>query len=1055
MINPNTIAQIFQTLRIEDIIKQEVTLIKKGANLIGCCPFHEEKTPSFTVSPAKGIYKCFGCQKAGNGINFLMDHGHKTYPEALKYVADYYNILIDEKPPTKKQLVEIDNKKEMAKFNNLVAEFYHKQLFEPENALVFEYALSRFSLNSIKEWKIGFAPGGYTTLYNIAKDKGYKNEFLVSTSLVTKSQKNGKYYDFMQKRLVFPVLDISKEVISFSARILPWEDTGDFSKFLNLKDTLLYKKSEVLYGMNKAVTPISNNKSAVLVEGNPDTVAMHELNITNVVAPCGTSLADGQIKLLNRFADRITLLFDGDTAGKNALLKYGKQIVEHQIIPYAAILPDKQDPASFFTSEKHYNQWIKDNKVDFITWYSNKIFSVINNDPSKQNDAIIEICDLLFNLSLDLRKAYIENVAGSNKLKAKLFTDRFKILDATNIKKEDPQSDTHEGVDLKQYGIWGFYQHNNSYYFSTKGGKEKLSNFVMKPIFHIDTANDSKRIYELINEHGYSVVVNLDMNEMTSLQGFQRNVESKGNFMFWGSMAHFQKLKLRLYEQTRTCQEVLNLGWQKEGFWAWSNGMIDDAGKFQPIDEFGIVNYNDQDFFIPAYSKIYLKDKSIFLDERKFRYQDSKVKLKDWMDLYLKVHGDNAMIGFAWYISAIFRDHILYKNDNFPLLNLFGQKGSGKNTLAYSLLSLFGKKQTEFNIHNGTKPGLAKHLEMFQNAIAFIDEYKNSLDFDKIETLKSIYNAIGRSRLNMDKGGKKETTEVNQAVIVAGQEMPTIDVALASRMILLIFLDKEGLPQSAKDDFEALQDMERDGLPHITVEILKHRKYFIEHYKVNYDAVMRQLVEDTKQENINDRLLRNICATMAAFKTIENKIEFSFDYQRLYTFGLQVTRNQNNQIKKSDEIGIFWSLLEALFDDNNLIDKWHFRVGYVESITTSKGVLNFPDRKRVLKFKFNAIAKLYSEHLRKSGIKPLPQDSLQHYLTTNKYFIGVERSCKFSRKDYSVADGNVIQQNQTTSAFCFDYDLLGICLTREDKVYDRSANNNNTTVDAPKDKEEH
>lgn len=1032
MISKKTIAQVFETVRIEDIVSEKITLNRKGANLTGNCPFHEEKTPSFTVSPGKGIYKCFGCGKAGNAVNFVMEHDHKSYPEAIEYIADYYKILIDKTPPTEKELIEIDKKNDLIIFNNWVTEYYHEQLFLPQNAFVLDYALSRFDMKTIIDWQIGYAPGGYTTLFDLARKEKYSNEFLVSSSLATISQKNGKYYDFMQDRLVFPILDLQQNTISFTGRILPWKDNGDFAKFLNLRDTLLYKKSDVLYGLNKAVNHINASRSATLVEGNPDCVKLHQLNITNVVAPCGTSLADGQIKLLDRFADRIILLFDGDQAGQDALNKYGKQLVNNGLIPYAAILPKDQDPDSFFTSEEHYNEWIEENKIDFIFWYSNKLFSLINNDPSRKNDAIIQVCDMLNNISKSDRQVYIEEIALKSKIKVKLFTDRFKELDALSFIKEEPESDYHDGVDLKELNRWGFYEHKNSYYFKTKAGKEELSNFVMKPIFHIDTINDSKRIYELINKHGFRVVVNLDMQEMTSLQGFQRNVESKGNFMFWGQMAQFQKLKLKLYEETRTCQEITNLGWQKEGFWAWANGMVNGTGKFHPIDEYGVVNHEEQDYFIPAFSKIYLKDKSIFIDERKFKFKESTTSVNTWMDLFLKVHGDNAMVGFGWYIAALFRDHILYNNDNFPLLNLFGQKGSGKNTLAYSLLSLFGRKQTEFNIHNGTKPGLAKHLEMFRNAIAFIDEYKNSLDFDKIETLKSIYNAIGRSRLNMDKGGKKETTEVNQAVIVAGQEMPTIDIALSSRMIFLQFEDKEGLSTERKKDFENLQIMERDGLPHITVEILKHRKYFIDNFKVNYDQVMRDLVDSTQNEDLNDRLLRNICTVMASFKTIESKFNFSFNYQQLYEKGLSVTINHNRQIKQSDEIGVFWSLLEALFDDNILIDKWHFRIAHPTQIKTTKGTLNFGiDGKSILKFKYNAVAKMYAEHLRRRGEKPLPQDSLQHYLQTNKHFLGVEKSCKFTRKDFVAAEGKSIQQDQTTSAFCFDYEPLGIGLVRD------------------------
>ena len=480
--------------------------------------------------------------------------------------------------------------------------------------------------------------------------------------------------------------------------------------------------------------------------------------------------------------------------------------------------------------------------------------------------------------------------------------------------------------------------------------------------------------------------------------------------------------------------------------------MIDDEGNFIEIDKYGVVKHGEQDYFIPAFSKIYLNDKSIFIDERKFQYRKSEVDLKTWMDLYFKVHGENSMIAFAWYLSCIFRDHILRLNDNFPILNLFGQKGSGKNTLAYSLLSLFGKKQTEFNIHNGTKPGLAKHLEMFQNSIAFVDEYKNSLDFDKIETLKSIYNAIGRSRLNMDKGGIKETTEVNQGTIVAGQEMPTIDIALSSRMILLIFLTKEGLTEQQKKDFEKLQDMERDGLPHISVMFMKYRSYFIENYKVNYDQVMRDLLEKITDNDMNDRLLRNACSVIASFKTLSTKFDFSFSYNQLLASGVKMTVNHNKQLKQSDEIGVFWNLLEAMFDDDVLKDKWHFKVSFITSITTKSNTLKFPDGKLVLRFKFNAIAKMYSEHLRRRGEKPLPLDSLQHYLMTSKSFIGIEKSCKYSRKDFDPVERKVIEQKQTTSAFVFDYSLLGINLIRESEhVKDKNKFDDNKKIETIED----
>jgi len=183
-------------------------------------------------------------------------------------------------------------------------------------------------------------------------------------------------------------------------------------------------------------------------------------------------------------------------------------------------------------------------------------------------------------------------------------------------------------VDPQQYEKFGFYELKNEYHFRSNGNKaQKLSNFIMNPLFHVISINDTRRIYELINYRGFRVVIDCDMQEMVSLQAFKRNVEGRGNFLFWGTETHFNKLKLKLYEETKTCQEVANLGWQKEGFWAWANGIITQDG-FKPVDENGLVMYNDKYYYISAFSKIYIDDKTLFIGERKFRYIDRDIPMR-------------------------------------------------------------------------------------------------------------------------------------------------------------------------------------------------------------------------------------------------------------------------------------------------------------------------------------------------------------------------------------------------------------------------------------------
>ncbi|MBN2747418.1 MAG: DNA primase [Bacteroidales bacterium] len=1034
MIKKETIDKIFDSADILQVVGDFVPLTIKGVNWTGLCPFHNEKTPSFIVSPSKNMYKCFGCGEGGNSVSFLMKSQNMSYPDALKYLAHKYNITVEEEKEidpeaaSKKEL-----KEQLIAFNYFAAYFYAKQLYSEKNKLALHYVSGRFTEESIKLWSLGFAPASGRALYNEAKLANYKDTFLLNTGLFRQNEKTGEYYDFFRNRIVFPVADKNGTFISFSARSMPGADKR-YAKYMNLSDTALYNKKNVLYGLNFALKSIIKTGGAILVEGNPDVVKMHEIEISNTIAPSGTALTIEQLRLIKKYSDRVILLFDGDEAGQNALRKNGKLCIAEGLIPYAAVLPADQDPDTFFTDKKQAEKWIEENKTDYLIWFANSLFEKAGQDPSLKNETVNEISALLFHLNASQRDIYIDQISKANKVKAKLFIDALKDKEFTEPERDEKDEYLPDGVDAQEFYRWGFYEYQNEYHFRTKGGLEKLSNFKMIPVFHIDSVMDPKRIYELTNSNGYRVVVNLDMQEMTSLQAFQRVIEGKGNFMFTGQMGHFQKLKAKLYEETRTCLEVKNLGWQKEGFWAWANGITTPDGEFQGVDEYGVCHFNELDFFIPAFSKIYIKDKSIFLDERKFQYKKSKLDLDTWLPLFLNVHGPNAMIGFAFYLAALFRDHIIYLNDNFPLLNLFGQKGSGKNTLAYSLMALFGKKQTEFNIHNGTKPGLAKHLETFSNAIAFIDEYKNSLDFDKIETLKSIYNAIGRSRMNMDKGGKKETTAVNQAVILAGQEMPTVDIALSSRMIYLTFLSKEGLTKEKKINFEKLQDMERDGLSHFTHHFLKHRKYFVEFFKENYEKVMQKLTTDTKGEEINDRILRNNATVLAAFVTMEQKINFAFDYKALYKHILEVIRTHNNQLKQSDEIGVFWNLLEALFDDNVLIDRWHFKIDHLLRIKTIEGMeMQWPEGKRILRFKFNAMASMYAKHIKQRGDKALPADSLKHYLKTYKHFITVEKSCRFTVTYYDAEAKETRSKSQTTTAFCFDYDKLGINMERLDE----------------------
>lgn len=1030
MISKDQIQLILDAMSIEDVVSPVVRLEKKGNNLFGLCPFHSEKTPSFSVHPGKNIYKCFGCGKSGNAINFLMEYYRKSFPEALHFLADMYHIQItddhdhpvDENQQLKEQILSI---------NEFAANWFHQQLIHaaesnPDAGNPLSYIRKRIPEDELIQFKIGLALESWTGFYQAALEAGFSQEAIDNSTLCRKSEKNDRIYDYFRDRIIFPIFNQTGRVIGFGGRT--YKSGSDQAKYLNSHDTLVYHKSRVLYGINFAWKSIADNDCCHIVEGYTDVIRLHSLDITNTVAPCGTALTADQLSRIQRLTKNVILIYDGDSAGQKAMIRNGELCLSLGFNVKVVLLPEGKDPDDYYTRDN--TSTIQSDKLDFLFVRSDQLLKKAADDPMLKHEAVNEISRLLSLLAdPNLRTFYVEQISKRCSVNRKLFKGKLdELTDQVDTDGGDDEVVIPEGVDVKEYEKWGFYDYKNEYYFRTKDGIRKFSNFIMIPIFHVESINDTKRIFELVNYKGYRCVIDFDMMEMTSIANFRKNVEGRGNFLFWGTETHMNKLKLKFYEQTKTCIEIRNLGWQKEGFWAWANGITNSHG-FTSIDANGIVEHGNKFFYIPAYSKIYLDDKSVFIDERKFLYRHRNVTLREWAEKFIAVFEENAMIAIAFWLAAVYRDFILHTFKNFPILNLFGPKGSGKSQLAMSLSCLFGSGQTPFNIHNGTKPGLAEHIQQFVNALAWVDEYKNNLEFDKIETLKSIYDAIGRSRMNLEKGKKKETTQVNSAVILSGQEMPTADVALFSRVIFLQFRKTE-FSREEKYSYDELKQLENDGLSHLTAEVISHREYFEKQYYTCYEDVLSEVYTRVEKSSIEDRILRSMCTILAAFKTLESKLNLPVTYEKLREVAIKSIKDQNSQIGKSNELAIFWEIVEALFDESILTDRWHFKIDTCTELNLVNSKKTFSHPMDVLKLKFTSIYKLYAEHARRSGQSTLPATTLKYYLENAKYFLGIEKSSRFTKKDLDKQSSEIKDLLQVTTAYCFDYSKIGVNLTR-------------------------
>ena len=401
MIPRETIDRIFSAARIEDVVGDYVSLKKRGANLIGLCPFHDEKTGSFTVSPSKGIFKCFGCGKAGHSVGFIMEIEQCSYVDAIRQLAKKYHIEIEERELTSEEKQKQDDRESMFIINEFANKWFHDQLWNtPEGTAVAMSYLRQRGLREdiIRKFQIGYSPEK-AALWDVAKKKGFQEKYLlndsqnapyIGTGVCGKSE-NGRLYDRFRGRVMFPFLSISGKVVGFSGRLMVKNDK--VGKYVNSPTSLIYEKHNELFGLYQAKQAISKNNSCYLVEGQIDVIQLVQSGIENVVASGGTALTINQIRLIHRFTENIVLLYDGDKAGIKAALRGIDMMLEEGINVRVILLPEGEDPDSFAKSHNasDLKAFLESNQHDFIRFKTQLLMEDAQNDPTKRSEMILQI----------------------------------------------------------------------------------------------------------------------------------------------------------------------------------------------------------------------------------------------------------------------------------------------------------------------------------------------------------------------------------------------------------------------------------------------------------------------------------------------------------------------------------------------------------------------------------------------------------------------------------------------------------------------------------------
>ena len=396
MIPQETVNRILDLAQVEDVIGDFVTLKRAGATYKACCPFHNEKTPSFVVSPSKGIYKCFGCGKSGTAVGFVMEHERMTYVEALRYLAKKYNVEIVEKEETPEDIARRQRGESLYLVSEYAGKFFQDSLNTPEGQTIgYQYFRSRgLEDETIRKYGLGWAPVDRSTFTDKARAAGYKEEYLLDTGLCKKYD-DGRVVDTFHDRVIFPIHSVSGRMIAFGGRTLKSDKT--IPKYVNSKETEIYVKSRSLYGIYFAKNEISRQDKCILVEGYLDVLSMHQLGITNVVASSGTSLTVEQIRLIKKFTGNVTIIYDGDGAGIKAAMRGIDLILKEGMNVKVVLLPDGQDPDDF--ARRHTLQQVQDyirqNEQDFINFKTDNLLGQAGNDPLKRATLINEIADTI------------------------------------------------------------------------------------------------------------------------------------------------------------------------------------------------------------------------------------------------------------------------------------------------------------------------------------------------------------------------------------------------------------------------------------------------------------------------------------------------------------------------------------------------------------------------------------------------------------------------------------------------------------------------------------
>lgn len=1076
MISESTIEKV-RSLPIEEVLRPYVQLSRKGSALMGLCPFHSERTGSFSVTPGKNLFHCFGCNRGGDGIAFIMEKENLSFMEAVQFIAKNHNVAIEyiDEEQNEEQIAEAKHKESLLVVLDCAQRYFVEKLrvdADEECRSAREYAYGRWSEDFCSIAGIGYAPKSGQDFLEFCRAKGIKGEVLLELGLLRRGE-DGITYPMFRQRIMIPIRNKWGRVIGYTARYIG--DNKNAPKYINSVTSAVYSKKDTLFGIDRASRQ-KDESYIIVVEGAPDVLRMQSIGYENTVAALGTSWTGSQFELLKRMTDSICFIPDSDVAegkaygaGFEAVMANGAEAVRKGFhvtvreLPFAQV-PSVGDSDSKDTSDTPEIQLTK-NDVDsfircredylslsekyFIVWLAQKRFYVADS-LMEERKCVSEIADLLRYVkdSLDFEQCIgqLSKIHG----KVKLWRDAVNQARGEARKKKENGSSMsglqQEAELLRQYGL---FVRGNCYFASGDDNDEpeRLSNFIMEPLFHIEDENNGTRLFRMRNMHNICRVIELKESDLCSLNSFQQKVGSLGNFVWLAKLERLNRVKEYLYSKTDTAERIRRLGWNEaERIFAFGNGILID-GNFKPVNELGIVRGgNDKAFYIPATSSIYSHNSEIFQFERLMVHDGiNGVKLFDFVSKLIDVFGENARVAFCYLLSTLFRDVTFKRTRHFPILNLFGEKGTGKTTLATSLQSFFLHGIDPPNLSVTSVPAMNDRVSQAVNTLVVLDEYKNDLDVRKIAYLKGLWGGGGQTKKNVNTDGMAAQTMVSTGVALCGQDKPTQDMALYTRVLFLAFT-KTSFNQTERKRYEELVSVCNLGLTHLTIEVLNHRELFEKNFSEVYSITKRELAAKMDSEEIHDRIFGNWVIPLATFRTLETVIEVPFSYAELFETTVKGLRNQNELAQESSEVADFWNMLQGFQTSGKCVEKAHYRIKYLKSFRplSAKENIDYKEARPILFLNTAAVSALFSGKSTNSTSNRSNWSTILSYLKSHGSYLGLKQE-RFTillpngLPDCSFEMVNGVQVKKVKAsrpkALCFDYlqlkDAFGLDLETE------------------------